>query len=168
MIRRGGVLHPRIEDNPFQTMADHPGREGLNRYFIQRAPRRRPSHLCQALAGWYSYPHNSLNNCHCDDPIPDMGGRLRSKLIYPGEIRGNILGILSVDQDAAIYVATLLPERPCSARVMGSQAVSCRLRSRADPERVAAPGGDRARNSDEPELTIRAPEGAELIPLNLS
>lgn len=92
----------------------------------------------------------------------------RTGRLLPVVSAGDIPGTLTIDQDAAIYVSGLGAGQEVSHRSRaGRKAYLFVIAGRLTVNGTPLAPGDQARIADEPELTLRAQEDAELILLDL-
>jgi redox-sensitive bicupin YhaK (pirin superfamily) len=91
----------------------------------------------------------------------------RTNRLLPVVSNGNVPGTPTIDQDAAVYVATLEAGKKVSHRNAGKHAYLFVKQGEVsvNGEKIAA--GDQARIADEPELELVASSDAELILLDL-
>ena len=102
--------------------------------------------------------------------------RWEQRRFTPGQRSGRLLPIVSdgvlpdtlkIDQDAAIFVASLKPGQQVKHRNRGSHAYLFVIEGKASLNGQPLNQGDQARVAGEPELAINAIENSELILLDL-
>ncbi len=92
----------------------------------------------------------------------------RKGILLPVISAGNIPGTLAIYQDATIYISTLPAGQTLLPRAhAGHRAYLFVIGGALTVNGPPLGAGDQTRISDEPELTVNASEGAELILMDL-